>query len=658
MNIITGDLETFWSPQHSLTVMNPFDYCMHKETEIISNSLKIDNSPSHVVFGEANVRAQLADVDWDQAYFIAHNMSGFDAIIYAWRLGIRPKYWGCTLAMARALYAKTHSLSLAKQVELHKVGFKNNAVLLQTKGRHLKDFTQDEIKRMAVYNGEDTDQCYGIFKAMRPHFTSTELWHMDSKIRCMIEPKFVLDVPLLEAALKIERANKKKALLTIAEMFKAQVFPAGDIADVDEDYLLERVRATLASAPMFCEVLTARGVPVPMKESPTNPDNLIPALAKTDLEFINLQEHEDELVAMAATARLSVKSTIAETRMQAFIDVSRYADGKWPVTVNYCGADTTGRSSGWLYNPLNMNKIIEGKPKPSDAMRLSLMAPDGYKVVVVDASGIEMRFNHFLWNVRYSTDLWKASPEADIYKPTAARFYMVDVSEVDKSMRQTGKVQQLACGFGCGGARYVDMARTMGGLRLSIEEATNQVKSWREMTPEIAHYKDGGWASCQESLEAILNGLERPIDPRGIFWTCAEGIRLPSGRLIRYPDLRREKSMRKVTRNGQETVIDDWTWKYGAGRHTTFIHGPKADENIVQAGARDLVYDAAFEIFKRTGHRPVLEVYDELAYIVPEDEAEQHLAICNEELRRPPSWFPDIVLWSEGDIGDRYGEAK
>lgn len=202
------------------------------------------------------------------------------------------------------------------------------------------------------------------------------------------------------------------------------------------------------------------------------------------------------------------------------------------------------------------------------------------------------------------------------------------------------------------------MARTMGGLRLSIEEATRQVTSWREMTPEIAHYKDGGWKHCSDALEAIMNGVVRDIDPRGIFKTHAEGILLPSGRLIRYPNLRSEKTMRKVKRNGVDTVIDDWTWMYGEGRHKTFIHGPKVDENIVQAGSRDYVYDVALDVFKMTGLRPALEVYDELVYIVPEDKAESHLALVQERFRQPPSWFPDLVTWSEGDIGDRYGEAK
>jgi len=655
MDLVTTDFETFWSQTHSLSKMNPFDYVMHPETELISVSLKINDQPTQCVFGEKLIRELLMDtVKWNDAYAIAHNMSGFDAFILSWRLGISPRLWGCTLAMARPIFAKTMSLSLASLVKHFGLGEKNNAALINTRGKHLKDFTVQELRDMAKYNCDDSDQCYGVFKALRPYFSGAELWHIDAKIRALVEPKFVIDQPMLQAALVEERANKRRTLIQLAEVFKDQVLPVGELASANEDYLIERVRATLASAPMFSKLLEDRGVPVPMKESPSNPDLLIPALAKSDEEFMALQEHEDEIVAMAATARLSVKSTIAETRMEKFLEAAQHTGGRWPVTVDYCGADTTGRGSGWFYNPLNLPRINTKKPKPADALRMCLMAPPGYKVVVVDASGIEMRFNHFLWNVAYSTELWRSKPDADIYKPTAAQFYGIDVSEVDPQQRQVGKVQQLACGFGCGKVRYVGMARTQGGLILTLDESEAQVNNWRTMTPEIADRKNGGWKRCERALSWIVEGIERPIDPHEIFWTCREGIRLPSGRIIRYPDLRKQMVMRK--RDGK--AVDEETWMYGTGRHQTFIHGPKVDENIVQAGARDLVYDYALEVYRRTGHRMVQEVYDELVWIVPEDEAEHQLAVANEVFRTPSSWFPSLVTWSEGDIGDRYGEAK
>lgn len=86
--------------------------------------------------------------------------------------------------------------------------------------------------------------------------------------------------------------------------------------------------------------------------------------------------------------------------------------------------------------------------------------------------------------------------------------------------------------------------------------------------------------------------------------------------------------------------------------------GPFIVHNCVQAIARDILLDNAFAIKKRTGLYPVHTVHDELIYIVPEANAEQHLATVQEVMRTPPAWWPELVVWSEGDVADSYGAAK
>lgn len=97
---------------------------------------------------------------------------------------------------------------------------------------------------------------------------------------------------------------------------------------------------------------------------------------------------------------------------------------------------------------------------------------------------------------------------------------------------------------------------------------------------------------------------------------------------------------------------------YGDGRHKTRLTGPKVDENIVQALARDIIADNCFDVFKLTGLRPALLVHDELVYVVPESEAQATLDVVQGVMRMPPKWWPDIVVWSEGDIAGSYGSAK
>jgi hypothetical protein len=51
-------------------------------------------------------------------------------------------------------------------------------------------------------------------------------------------------------------------------------------------------------------------------------------------------------------------------------------------------------------------------------------------------------------------------------------------------------------------------------------------------------------------------------------------------------------------------------------------------------------------------------VHDEIVLVVPEAEAVEALRYMQEVMRGGVSWFPELVTWCEGGIGDTYGEAK
>lgn len=637
MRLIVLDFETFWSQTHSLSKMQAMQYVMHPETEIISLSLKVDDGPTQVRFGEAAVRKLLDAQQWDDALVVGHNMSAFDAMLLAWRFGISPKAWGCTLAMARPIHSKTCGLSLGALVKHYGLGEKDNTALVNTKGKHLKDFTAQELADMEVYNRDDTEQCHGLFHQLKVHYTSTEMWQIDATIRMLVEPKIVLNRQVLSVALSQEKIRKYQNLVSMAK-----VLYGADYAESDN--VLEDVRAQLASAPKFAQLLKNQHVPVPMKRSPTNPDKLIPALSKTDEAFLALQEHDNELVALAASTRLDAKSTILQTRIETFIEVGKALRGRLPIPLHYCGADTTGRWSGFVYNPQNLPRVDPNKPKLSDALRKSMCAPPGYVVVVADLSGIELRVNHFLWKVPSSMALYKASPDkADLYKTFASVLYNVGLDAVEKSQRQVGKVAHLGLGFGAGAGAFQKVAKTMGGVDLTENEAKDVTYRWRDSYPEIV----SGWKTCHAMLPYINAGDKLSVDPWGMVSTERNALVLPSGRRIRYPALRQE-----TNEEGRQE------WMYGLGRHKARIYAGKIDENIVQALARDIIARNAFDVYKKTKLRPALMVHDELVYIVPEDQGADLLATVQEIMRTPPTWWPELITWSEGDIAQNYGDAK
>lgn len=965
------DFETYWSKTHSLSAMSPMAYVTHPDTQLISMSMKVGiKGETTVDFGEAAIRKRLGTVEWGQAYAIAHNMSEFDAMLLAWRLGVRPRFWGCTLAMARPIHAKTTGLSLAKLVahyadELQAMGInpvKDNKILLNTQGKRLEDFNAEELKAMARYNADDTEQCGGLFRILAPMLPRDELFHLDCNIRMLVEPQFVVDRQVLLEALTAERRAKRQAIMDVARLLRPQVETTViDVTDgpeyeddnfwlQDEDEIAEFVRAELASAPKLAKLLEDRGVEVPMKPSPTNPDKQVPAFARTDEAFVAMQEHDDPLVAAAARARLAVKSTLLETRIESFLEVSEAVNGLLPVPLKYSGADTTGRDSGWAYNPQNLPRITPGKPKTSDALRNSLRAPQGYVVGVADQSGIELRVNHTLWKVPSTMALYQADPLADLYKDFAAFYYDKSIDEVSKTERQFAKVciaegqlvlthnglkpiesvsvldlvwdgvewvshdgpaymgeketifydgleatpdhevwvkdgrkvplwfaaaqllrlartgdsglpvgfvgaaglddhtsqglqirecpvhgvrggeadgvrqfaqahlygvytvraevrsadvaaaapggrpaavhepqrsglpalrgagdqvrvrvsggsrglgdgepgsgagegagqdrQQpgvcpgepalgdataehgepaaLACaalpqvsgsapgsevcgrhtqepnlsgpdgrgdccevpppvvqakrrvwdllnagprhrftvsnvlvancqlglGFGAGAKTFMRVARLMGGIRLDAAQSESAVTGWRNRYEEIV----GGWRTCGEALNYIAQGLQRDVDPWGMVHTDKHGLVLPSGRIIRYPDLRYVDT--------GETWDDGRpkkSWVYASGRHQAYLTGPKVDENIVQALARDSVFECALRFYCLTGLRPVMRVHDELIYIFPASRAAELLELLQKTMRTPPSFWPDLIVWSEGDTAPTYGHAK
>jgi DNA polymerase len=634
MQVVTLDFESFWDVGHTLTRLSPIEYVMHPKTEIISLAIKINNDPTQVYFG-SDIESALKQIDWNDSIALGHNMSGFDGMIMSYRYGIKPKLWACTQAMARPLHAKTCGTSLAKLSEHYRIGVKDSTALINTKGKTLDQFTPDEIEAMREYNKEDVELCYKLFKILAKITPPRELELVDMTVRMLTEPAFELNTELLQRTLEEEKERKQLLLLDIATMIG--VYKIG----MSDEEAAEEARKHLASASKFGEILKAFGVPVPMKPSPSNPDKQTPALAKTDQAFIELQTHSDPMVSAAAQARLGVKSTILESRIQQFLNCM--VGDRLPVFLNYYGADTTGRwGGGGNLNQQNLPRV--GKEhKPSDALRYSLKAPKGFKVVVADLSGIELRVNHFLWKVPSSMALFQADPEkADLYKEFAATLYHIDPSEVNKEQRQIGKIAHLGLGFGAGATTFKTVAKMMGGVELSEMDAKDVVTKWREAYSEISM----GWKTCHASLEAIDSGYKESIDPWGLCHTVREGIITPQG-MIRYPNLRQEL--------GDDNRME---WVYGEGRHKARIYAGKIDENIVQHLAREVIADNMIAIRKATGYRPVLTVHDELIYIVADMDADAMLATVQSHMRTPPTWWPELITWSAGDIGDTYGDAK
>ena len=617
------DYETFWSQTHSLSKMNPVAYVQHRETEIQSMAYAYGDDEVEVLFGD-EIKAWWKEQDVTKTRIIAHNGSGFDHMISAWRYGVRPAQWACTLAMARPVYNKVAGGSLKALAELLGLKAKGNLEAIGTKGRKLKDFTPDEIEAMREYNKTDVELCRGIFYHLEPKTPEHEMEIMDMTTRMLLAPKFRVDVPLLRETLATEIERKEQALELLAEKL--------DVHSADA------MKKRLMSNPQLAHLLEELDCPVPMKVSPTTGKATF-AFAKNDEAFLSLMEHPNHLVSAAVGTRLGIKSSQLETRLQTFITMAEATGGRMPIALNYWGAHTGRFSGAFGANQQNLPRVNPKEPKLTDALRRCLIVPKGHKVVVADLSGIELRVNHFLWKVKSSMDLYAKDPEADLYKEFATKLYNIDHSEVTKDQRQFAKLCQLGLGFGMSHQKF-QIAAAQQGVELSLKEARDAVGKWREVYLSIVN----GWEECGNALYNINDGLRSSIDPWGLCQTRSYGILLPTGRL-RYPGLHQEENKKGKLE-----------WVYGSGRHVTRTYSSKITENIVQSLARHILAEQMITIQERY---PISHtVHDEVILVVPEDEAETALKFMLDTMKTPPEWWPEIVLWAEGDIADNYGDAK
>jgi hypothetical protein len=299
-------------------------------------------------------------------------------------------------------------------------------------------------------------------------------------------------------------------------------------------------------------------------------------------------------------------------------------------------------------NMQNLPRVLPGSRKLSDVLRYSLRAPPGYKVVVVDLSGIELRINMYLWKVRYAMELFRRDPvKADLYRRMAAKVFHILEAEIVKMQRQAGKAMHLGCGFGLNSVeKFIAVAKTMAQIDVTPAEARQYIDAWRREHPEIV----GGWTTCHTALEYAYAGKNFQIDPWGLCFTDKDCIVTPNG-MIRYPGLHRERS--------PKTGRDEW-W-YGSGRNRARIYAGKVDENIVQHLARRRMVDAILDFDQTDLGRlyPLAHtVHDELPYVVRDEHAEE---VCNTLVALMSAsvpWWPELITSAEGSFAQTYGGAK
>lgn len=615
MNIIAVDMETFYSPEFSLSKLTTEEYIRDPRFEVIGVSVKVNDGEAEWFSGTHDeTRTFLEQYDWDNAVAVAHNAM-FDAAILSWIFGIRPRRIADTLSMARAIHGTEVGGSLAKLVVHYALGEKGTEVI-NALGKRRVDFDKAQLERYGAYCINDTNLTHALFLRLVEEFPPKELRLIDLTMRMFTEPVLRLDKLLLETHLTAVRDHKQK--------------------------LLDSVDATpeeLRSNPKFAEILKGFGIDPPMKISKVTGKPAL-ALAKTDAGFKGLPEQFPEgspnraIVEALCAARLGQKSTLEETRTTRFIDIADR--GTLPIPLKYHGAHTSRWSGMGGINAQN----LPSRGVDANTLKRAILAPKGYVMCEADSSQVEARV--LAWMAGQSDFVQAFADGEDVYKTMAASIYNKAVGDITKPERAVGKATVLGAGYGMGPVRFREQIRIDAGIVLEEPVAEHIIRTYRERLQMIPRL----WKQAQTCLDALYQEATAPygvtsavqLDPR------VGGFILPSGLVQRYPSLHK-----RVDDKGRAGFV------YQSRTGITRIHGPKVVENCTQGVARCIVGEQALKIAKR--YKVVLLVHDSVVALIPENEQEEGQKFMEQCMTWRPDWCSTLPVACESGWGKSYGDC-
>lgn len=578
------DFETFFDTEYSLKRLTTEEYIRDPRFKIHCAAV-VDSAGNKKVFTE-NFKENLAP--YMDGFIIAQH-SQFDGLILSHHLGLYPKYWGCTLSMARAQlqFLKSHSLSsLCTYFNLPEKTIDYNAF------RGVRNLDTETLKMLTEGCLNDAVLTYNIANELLKTIPPQELRVIDLTIRMFTEPVLELDSARIKIELARVRENKSRALESLGV-----------------------TKEDLQSAKKFSGLLEQLGVPVPMKISKTTGKE-IPALAKTDEGMTELLNHENELVAELATARLGQKSTLMETRCERLLGMNER--GPLPVYLKYHGAHTGRWSGGDKVNFQNL-------PRGSE-IRKSIIAPSGYKLVGADSAQIECRMLNWFAGQHNIVEAFRTG--RDIYCENASQFFERQITKNDNNERQFGKVIELASGYGCGYVKFKTISLQQAKKRLDDMESRKAINIYRNGHKNVVQ----AWYYFGE----VLRNMGKNLPPYEYKCVTIDGYRIimPGGTFLDYTGLR-------------------WDEEGNARIGDKKVYGGLVVENIIQKLALIVVSEAIARIDDNYGYKLATTTHDDLLYVVPEDDT---IALQNvlSEMKTPPEWCKDIPLGAEGFEGKRY----
>ena len=335
--------------------------------------------------------------------------------------------------------------------------------------------------------------------------------------------------------------------------------------------------------------------------------------------------------------RLGTKSTIEESRIARFIDIGARNKGLLPIPLKYYGAHT-GRWAG--SDKVNFQNL-PSRDKKKKALKNAVVAPEGHVVINCDSSQIEARV--LAWLAGQDELVEAFAQGKDVYSIFASKIYEREISKANPVERFVGKTCILGLGYGTGALKLQHTLKTQPpGADLTEEQCKDIVSLYRETNDKIIEL----WRDGDEVIADLASwGNTKPYyyGKHNCLYISKEGVRLPNGLYIRYPELY------------LNTDEDKSRYMYKSRKGPVSMWGGSLVENVVQALARIIVGEQMLKINER--YRVVLTVHDAAVIVVKKEELDAAMEYIIDVMSTPPDWAKGLPVACEAKHGESYGDC-
>ena len=515
--ILSIDIETVFSKD--LSKCGVYACCQDKEFHILLFAYAFDNEEVKIIDFTKNEKLprEVLEALLDDNIIKSAFNANFERICISAYLNLylSPKSWKCS---------QVHALSLGLPPSLERVGdvlcLKNkklksgkNLIKFFNKGNSPKDYPQkwEEFKNYCIMDVKCEREIREKLSKFPLSNEEELLYELDQEIN---DRGIGVDIDFVKEAL-ICHENYKKII-------KEKLY---NLTKLDNVNSICQMKKFLAERNVKTDKLDKKSVEKLMK---TCSDDICEILSlRKLLGKTSVRKYES-----------IIKSVTKDERVHGLFQ--------------FYGASRTGRWSGRLVQVQNLpqnhiknleytrnlvknkeheklNDLHESIPEVlSQLIRTAFVPKEEHEFIVVDFSAIEARVLSWISNEKWRVEVFKT--HGKIYEASASEMFNIPIKDINKDLRQKGKIAELALGYG----GSVNALISMGALDMNLQEdeLLPLVQRWRNANINIKNF----WYDVgNAALETVAKEKTMRVGKITFeYYNNYLFIKLPSGRKLSY----------------------------------------------------------------------------------------------------------------------------